>query len=81
MRGPLLWWGLLLGVIAWGAEAVAFSLLVEWLGIPAQPLAAAGIYAAAMMVGAVSFIPGGRGSAEAVMGTLLMTKGQAPPMP
>lgn len=75
MRGPLLWWGLLLGVIAWGAEALGFGLLVEWLGIPAQPLAAAGIYAAAIVVGAVSFIPGGLGSTEAVMGTLLMAQG------
>jgi uncharacterized protein (TIRG00374 family) len=37
--------------------------------------AAVGIYAVAVLVGAVSFLPGGLGSTEAVMTTLLVARG------
>lgn len=71
----------LFGVIAWGSEAVAFALIVHWMGGDFSWLILFGIYALSMLVGAVSFLPGGLGSAEAVMALLLvalgMTAGEA----
>ncbi len=65
--------GVLIGVIAWGAEAWGFVLLIQWLTGAEWVVLAAGIYALSMIVGAISFLPGGLGTAEAVMaGTLLV---------
>jgi uncharacterized protein (TIRG00374 family) len=41
-----------------------------WLGV--------GIYAISVLIGALSFIPGGLGSTEAVMGFLLVAAGASP---
>ncbi len=71
LRADIFFLALVLGVIAWGAEAIALSYIVYLLGIEAPHLVVAGIYAAAMLVGAVSFLPGGLGSAEATMGLML----------
>jgi glycosyltransferase 2 family protein len=70
----------LLGLVAWGAEAVGLKLIADivspdQLSIPA----AMGIYAIAIIVGALSFLPGGLGSTEAVMAALLYAHGFSTP--
>lgn len=67
--------GLLLGLVAWGAEAWGLYLLLHWLGVGIDPVLAAGVYAASMLLGAVSFLPGGLGGAEAAMVALLLANG------
>ncbi len=69
--------GLGLGVLAWGAEAWGFYLLLQWLAVDAEPWHAMGIYAVGMLAGALSFLPGGLGGAEAAMVALLMAGGTA----
>ena len=67
-----LWAGLLLGLLAWIAEGIGFYLIVKYLGVQSDYSTCIGIYAIAMLVGAVSFLPGGLGSAEFTMGALLV---------
>ena len=67
--------GLALGVIAWGAEALGFWLLLDWLGVALEPWHAMGIYAVGMLAGALSFLPGGVGGAEAAMVALVLAGG------
>ena len=76
---PMLLYGMSLGIIAWGAEGVAFYYIVNLLdgGISLQ--AALFIYAFAMVVGALSFFPGGLGGMEATMVALLMLNHVAQP--
>lgn len=65
----------LFSVVAWGAEAFAFFWMLDWLGV-GKPLSfAVFVYAVAMLAGAISFLPGGLGGAEAVMVSLLLWKG------
>ncbi len=67
-----LWGGLGLSLLAWGAEGVAFYLILAWMGLPATFVAGVGIYSLGVTVGALSFLPGGLGSTEAVMVLLLL---------
>ena len=67
--------GLGLGVVAWAAEAWGFYLLLGWLGVDAEWWQAMGIYAVSMLAGALSFLPGGLGGAEAAMVALLVAGG------
>lgn len=67
--------GTLLGVLSWGAEAFAFSYILHAMGYELSPMLLAGVYAIAMIAGAVSFLPGGLGSTEAVMTLLLLALG------
>jgi uncharacterized protein (TIRG00374 family) len=70
--------GFLLGLAAWGLEGLGLYLLGSL--FPAVHLGAAtgvGIYAVAVLVGAISFLPGGLGSTEAVMTALLTAQGFA----
>lgn len=67
--------GLGLGLLAWAAEAWGFYLLLQWLGVAAAPGHAMGIYAVGMLSGALSFLPGGLGGAEAAMIALLVAGG------
>lgn len=69
----------LLSVIAWGAEAMAFYWVLGWLGADISLSFAIFVYALSMLAGALSFLPGGLGSAEAVMVSLLVIKGMATP--
>lgn len=72
----ILFMSLSLGLLAWGAEAVGLKLVGDV--ISPTPLAlssAMGIYAIAIIVGALSFLPGGLGSTEAVMASLLYAHG------
>jgi len=76
--GPL-YAGLVLALIAWGAEGVAFHVILEALGINTSMLLAVGIYSISVLAGALSFIPGGLGSTEAVMVLLLTLVGADTP--
>lgn len=67
--------GTVMGIISWGAEAWGFVLLVQWLTGHEWLLLAAGIYSLSMIVGALSFMPGGLGGAEAVMASMLLMLG------
>lgn len=75
--GALLF-GFLLGLAAWGLEGFGLYLLGSL--FPAAHLTAAtgvGVYAVAVLVGAISFLPGGLGGTEAVMTALLAAHGLA----
>jgi glycosyltransferase 2 family protein len=71
--------GIALGVVAWGAEALAFAYLVHAIGYPLPIAVVAAVYAISMLAGAVSFMPGGLGGAEAAMGVMLYALGLAAP--
>ncbi|MEE8388674.1 MAG: lysylphosphatidylglycerol synthase transmembrane domain-containing protein [Acidiferrobacterales bacterium] len=64
--------GLLLGFIAWWAEAYAFHLMIGWMGLQIPLSVAVFIYAFSMIIGAVSFLPGGLGGVEVAMVALLV---------
>lgn len=72
--------GLLLGatmlsVLAWGAEAIAFYWVLGWLSADISLSYAVFVYSLSVMAGALSFLPGGLGSTEAVMVSMLALKG------
>lgn len=71
----LLLLALALGVVSWGAEGVGLYLVTQVLAPEVTLGLAIGIYALAMLGGAASFMPGGLGGAEAVMGALLVLAG------
>jgi uncharacterized protein (TIRG00374 family) len=74
----MLLFGFLTGLVGWGLEGVGLSVLGSM--FPAAHLAVGvgvGIYAVAVLVGAISFLPGGLGSTEAVMTALLVSQGLA----
>lgn len=81
--GPLLRLRLLLPASAWGGvawllTAAAFALLCASVGIDlAWPLAL-GIYPLAMLIGALSFVPGGVGTTEAAIVLMLGANGVSP---
>lgn len=75
VRAELLAFGFVMGVAAWAAEGIGFYLVVDALGIDLGLWPAVGIYAAAMLAGALSFVPGGLGSAEATMIGFLVLAG------
>lgn len=62
-------------VIAWGAEALAFYFLLLWCGYDVGFTFAMFVYAISMLVGALTFLPGGLGGAEAAMVSLLIWQG------
>lgn len=66
----------LLGLFAWSAQGVLLYAVLQMLGEPTGLPVAIGIYALAMLAGALSFLPGGLGSAEAVMILLLLVTGR-----
>lgn len=78
-RLPMLTYGIFLGLIAWGAEGVAFYYIMHLLGSDMSLQVALFIYAFSMLVGALSFLPGGLGGAEATMVALLMLNSVAQP--
>jgi len=67
--------GLVLGLVAWGAEGFGLHLILRSLDADVAASAAIGVYAAGMLIGALSFIPGGLGSAEAAMVVMLSLLG------
>jgi uncharacterized protein (TIRG00374 family) len=68
-----------LSLVAWLAEACGFYLVLHWLGFDADIMFALSVYALGMLAGALSFLPGGIGGAEAVMVALLIWSGMAEP--
>lgn len=70
-----LYYGLALGLVAWAAEGVSVFLIAHGLGLTLSVETAIGIYAVSMLVGALSFVPGGLGGTEAVMALLLKLSG------
>jgi len=66
-----------LSVVAWSAEALAFHWILDWMGADIELTFAVFVYALAMLAGAISFMPGGLGGAEAVMVGLLVWKGMS----
>ena len=75
---PLLGGSILLGVVAWGAEGLALFYLVQAMGSEIGLATALFIYAFSMLVGAISFLPGGLGSAEITMVMLFGLHGMSP---
>ncbi|WP_158583519.1 lysylphosphatidylglycerol synthase transmembrane domain-containing protein [Salinisphaera sp. Q1T1-3] len=69
--------GFLIGCLAWAAEGVALYLIADRLDISLGVTMAVGIYATSMLIGALSFVPGGLGSTEAAMTILLKLTGIA----
>ncbi len=75
-----LFMGLGLGLVAWGCEAVGLKLVGDVISpVPLSVPSAMSIYAIAIIVGALSFLPGGLGSTEAVMEALLAAHGYTMP--
>ncbi len=70
--------GLALGALAWLAQGLAFLYLLSVLDLPIAPTTALAIYAVSLLAGALSFVPGGIGTTEAVMGLLLLRAGADP---
>ncbi|SDI16831.1 conserved hypothetical protein [Pseudomonas flavescens] len=71
--------GSLLSLAGWGAEALAFHFLLQWLGAEVSLAFSLFVYAASTLAGALSFMPGGLGGTEAVMVALLVSSGVAQP--
>jgi glycosyltransferase 2 family protein len=81
----LLLLGFSLALVAWGLEGMGLYTLAS-IAAPAHsgaavspltPAIGVGIYAVAILVGAISFLPGGLGSTEAVMTALFVAQGYA----
>ena len=70
---PLLWLGLT--GVAWAAQGLAVWLLCREAGLTIDVLQAAGIYAVAMVGGALSLLPAGLGGMEALLAGLLVAHG------
>lgn len=64
--------GIFLGAIAWIIQGIAFHFILSTLNIDISLQQSIGIYAISLLAGALSFIPGGIGTTEAVM-TILLT--------
>lgn len=76
---PMLLYGIAMGLVAWGAEGVAFYYIMHVLGSDMTLQTALFIYAFSMLVGAISFLPGGLGGTEATMVALLILNNVAQP--
>lgn len=78
LKGGILFGGLLLSLVAWGAEGVAFYLILHFMELPGSVVAGIAIYSIAVLAGALTFMPGGLGGTEAVMILLLIALGCTP---
>jgi len=76
LRPRTVLFGFLIALMAWGLEGLGLRVLGS-IFAPSRVDApvAIGIYGVAVLVGTVSFLPGGLGSTEAVMTTLLAARG------
>jgi len=70
--------GIILGIIAWVLNGLVFYLILEKIGFPIALDLALSIYAISILAGAASFIPGGIGATEAVMGLMLLSINSEP---
>lgn len=64
-----------LSLAAWSAEAFAFHLVLGRMGADVGLWTSMSIYALGMLIGGISFMPGGLGGTEAVMTALLVMTG------
>lgn len=80
LKNRQLYGGMLIGIVAWGAEGVGFWYTLHVLGQDVELMMAVSIYGIAVLVGALSFLPGGLGSTELVMGLLLVSLGVDKPV-
>ena len=80
LRSMPLYAGLVLGLIAWFAEGYALYVVLDRMGADVPVLLAAGIYGISIIAGVVSFVPGGLGGTELVMGSLLVLSGVDAPL-
>lgn len=67
--------GIFLGVLAWGGEGVACYLLLHKLGADISLYTTLFIYSTALLVGAVTFLPGGLGGVEFTLVKLFLIHG------
>lgn len=67
-----------ISLMAWIPQGYGLYLIVEAIGFEASPLLIIGIYNISMLAGALSFIPGGIGAAEAAISVLLINLGIDP---
>lgn len=67
-----------LSLLAWMTEALSFALILHLLGLHVALPNAIFIYAASLIAGALSFLPGGLGGTEATMLGLLTASGVSP---
>lgn len=65
----------ILSVTGWAAEALAFFLILHWMGLEVDVAFAVFVFTVSMLAGALSFTPGGLGSTEGVMVGLLLWQG------
>ena len=70
--------GLMLGLIAWLLNGLVFYLILDKVGFSLPLTLALSIYAISILAGAASFIPGGIGATEAVMGFMLLSLNSEP---
>src|SRR5262245_46173596 len=72
LRPTTLAFGFIIALVAWGLEGLGLGLLGSMFS-PSHLTwtSALGIYAVAVLIGALSFLPGGLGSTEAIMTALL----------
>lgn len=76
LRPGMLAGGFAAGLLAWGLEGAGLGLLGTLYPDAQLPLlSAVGVYSIAVLVGGLSFLPGGLGSTEAAMTGLLVTHG------
>jgi len=75
LRPGYLLFGLSLGVLSWGLEGLSLYWIAQAVGVGVSLETGIGIYAIAVLAGALSFLPGGLGGTEAVMGVLLVAFG------
>jgi uncharacterized protein (TIRG00374 family) len=76
LRPAVLVSGFAVGLIAWGFEGAGLGLLGSMFPTVGLSLTTAiGIYGIAVLIGGLSFLPGGLGSTEAVMTALLSANG------
>ena len=67
----------IISILAWGCEAVAFYLILYWTGFGdySSFTFAIFVYSLSVLIGALSFLPGGLGGAEGAMISLLIMRG------
>ena len=75
VQAPVVWMALTL--VAWAAQGLAAWLLCDGVGIVLSPWMACGLYALAMVGGALSMLPAGLGGMEALLTGLLVLQGAA----
>ncbi len=69
------WTGLATGMLAWSLTSAVFMGVCIGFGVDISPLLAFGIYPLAMLVGALSFVPGGVGTTELAIVLMLSRLG------